>query len=71
MQLLTKRQLLTILFMYGYTAGSVPRKSDVGADVVLLHIPPSYRSGSHTRAQVEIGPKNGQGHQLYKLTFIA
>lgn len=70
MQLLTKRQLLTILFMYGYTAGSIPRKSDVGADTVTLHIPPAYRTGNHTRALVEIGPRNGQNHQLYKLTFI-
>ena len=68
-QLLTKRQLLPILFAWGYTTGSLPRNNGVsaetGSDTVTLHIPAECRSGEQTRARLTV-----HNAKLYQVEFI-
>jgi hypothetical protein len=64
--LYTKRQMLSLLYGWGYTLGTLPTKTRTEMTVSI-----GREDLTQTRAVVTFGPVNGAGQRLYSLTFIS
>ena len=63
----TKAQALRLLYIWGYTYGTLPQSHRPQS---IVSIAAHLRTGTETRAVVSYGLVNGSGQRLYGVRFI-